>query len=87
MEFMLKNQPAEVFSESVRERDIEIKFASRLFRYLEELKVPDIHRMVNSGEFNRVFPALGDESSPVAPSRFEDLKPFDYQDWAKRNLP
>ena len=85
MDITPKHQDISLFSASATEKQVELKFANRLFNYVEGLTVRDIHRLVNSGEFNEIFPALDDEISPVAPRRFEDLKPFDYRAWAKRN--
>jgi len=85
MDITLKNQEMPLFSESATEKQVEVNFAKRLLRYLGGLSVAEIHRLVNSGEFNTIFPALDDEATPVPPRRFEDLKPFDYQAWASRN--
>lgn len=85
MNTALKNQDIGLFSESASERQVEVNFAVRLMRYIRGLTVAQIHRLVNSGEFNEIFPALDDEHTRVPPRRFEDLKPFDYRAWAERN--
>jgi hypothetical protein len=79
------NQDAALFSDSETEKRVEINFAKRLLNYVGGLNVAEIHELVNSGEFNNIFPALDDEATRVPPRRFEDLKPFDYQAWANRN--
>ncbi|HMD31856.1 MAG TPA: hypothetical protein VKG84_08085 [Candidatus Acidoferrales bacterium] len=73
-----------LFSKSSPVRRVERNFLVRLGRYVRALTVPDLHSLVVSGEFNEMFPALEDETSSVAPRRFEDLKAFDYDDWARR---
>ena len=80
-----RNQDAALFSDSETEKRVEINFAKRLLNYVGGLSVAEIHELVNSGEFNNIFPALDDEATRVAPRRFEDLKPFDYRAWANRN--
>jgi hypothetical protein len=85
MNSTLRNQDIGLFSESPSNKEIEVNFAVRLMRYIRGLTVDEIHRLVNSGEFNEIFPALDDEATRVPPRRFEDLKPFDYRAWAERN--
>ena len=82
---MLKSQAlVDVFSKSLTLRNVERRFLIRLGRYLGELSVPELHAFVVSGKFNEMFPALEDETAPVAPRRFADVKKFDYKDWARR---
>jgi hypothetical protein len=85
MNSTLRNQDIGLFSESPSNKEIEVNFVVRLMRYIRGLTVDEIHRLVNSGEFNEIFPALDDEATRVPPRRFEDLKPFDYRAWAERN--
>ena len=79
------NQDLALFSDSEAEKQVEINFATRLFQFVRGLTVADVHELVNSGKFNQIFPPSGDEDQAAAPRRFEDLKPFDYLAWAKRN--
>lgn len=85
MNSTLRNQGIGLFSEAPSNKEIEVNFAVRLMRYIRGLTVDEIHRLVNSGEFNKIFPALDDEATRLPPRRFEDLKPFDYRTWAERN--
>ena len=85
MDTTLKNRDSALFSESASEKQVEVNFAIRLMRYIRGLTVAELHRLVNSGEFSKIFPALEDEITRVPPRRFEDLKPFDYRAWAERN--
>jgi len=75
-----------LFSVSDTERQIEINFVKRLSQLLRERTVDEIQQWAVSGEFNRIFSVLYDETSPVPEQQFKDLKPFDYSDWARRNL-
>lgn len=75
-----------LFSVSETERRIEINFAKRLSQLLRQRTVDEIQQWAVSGEFNRIFSALHDETSPVPERQFKDLTPFDYSDWARRNL-
>ena len=79
------NQDPALFSESEAEKQVEINFAKRLLHYFGGLSVAEIHGLINSGEFNNIFPSLDDEAPRVTPRRFEDLNPFNYQAWATRN--
>ena len=85
MQTVIKDQEISLFSKLAAEKQVEISFVGRLFHLAHDLTMAQFHGLVNSGEFNKVFPAIVDETSPVAPRRFEDLKPFSFQDWSDRN--
>ncbi len=90
METASKIRFAEIYSKSTPERGIEMEFMRRLAMCATAMQISDLsdivqlHALVNSGEFNELFPALTDEG-PVAAKRFQDLKAFDYQSWSERN--
>lgn len=92
MEIATKARFAEIYSKSAPERNIEVEFMRRLAMCASAMKVSDLsdvvrlHALVNSGEFNELFPAWTDEG-PVAPKSFQDLKVFDYQSWSDRHSP
>lgn len=85
MQVVLKQSQNSLFSKSAHEREVEVSFARRLVAYTRTLSAAELHALVVSGKFNEIFPALDDETSPVTPRRFDSLKPFDYEDWARRN--
>ncbi len=74
-----------LFSQSPDEMQIELNFARRFLGFLQSLDVIELHQWVVSGEFDKIFRAVDDETVPLEFTKFENLKPFDYQDWAKRN--
>jgi len=79
--------PPQLFSQSPQEMQIEKNFARRLLELVRGFDAVDLHQWAVSGEFDKIFPPLDDETAPVAPKKFKDLKPFEYQDWAKlRNI-
>lgn len=75
---------AGLFSKSESVRRVERDFLVRFAHYLRRLTVADLHLLVVSGRFNEIFPAVEDETAAVPPRRFEDVKPFDYESWARR---
>jgi hypothetical protein len=74
-----------LFSKSPEEMQIELNFARRFLGFVQDLDVIELHQWVVSGEFDKIFQAVDDETVPLEFTKFENLKPFDYQDWAKRN--
>lgn len=85
MDSKLKRKLSSLFSESPTAKKVELDFLKQFFNCVGTLTVRDVDRLVNSGKFNEIFPALDNEASQVSPRRFKDLKPFDYRTWAKRN--
>jgi hypothetical protein len=77
--------PPQLFSQSPQEMQIEKNFARRLLELVRGFDPVDLHQWAVSGEFDKIFPPLDDETTPVTPTKFKDLKPFEYQDWAKRH--
>lgn len=82
---VLRDSDQMLFSVSEKEKEIEVKFFKRFLQLIHEQTADEIQQWAVSGEFNRIFSAFYDETSPVQERRFEDLKPFDYSDWARRN--
>ncbi len=75
----------QLFSKSPEDVQIELNFAKRLLGFVQGLDVIELHRWVVSGEFNKIFQAVDDGTVPAQFSKFENLNPFDYRDWAKQN--
>ena len=75
----------QLFSKSPDEMRIEVNFARRLLGFVQSLDVIDLHQWAVSGEFDKIFHPVNDETAPLVSTKFENLKPFDYQEWAKRN--
>jgi hypothetical protein len=75
----------QLFSKSPDEMQIEMNFARRLLGFVQSLDVIDLHQWAVSGEFDKIFHQVDEEMAPLEFTKFENLKPFDYQDWAKRN--
>jgi hypothetical protein len=79
-----KHAEVKLFSQSPTEKAIELDFLRRLAALLPSLPAADLQRLALTGEFKEKFPAIEDETTP-APPRFEELKGFDYDDWASRH--
>jgi len=84
MNLSAEKEFAQVLSKTAPEREIELNFVRRFVAATELMTVTRLHELAVSGKFNELFPPPCDEG-PVPLERFDDVKPFDYADWAKRN--
>jgi hypothetical protein len=72
---------SDIFSASQEVREIELRFLERLSLFAASAAKSPVRwtAMVNSGEFNEIFPALIDETRRVEPRRFSELRPVDFR--------
>ncbi len=70
-----------LFSDDVGVRKIETAFLPRLVSLMTNYSVEQMQLMVNSGEFNEIFPPEDDADVPASAGLFPASRRFDYAQW------